>query len=43
VKVLTDDFSLRERGISKLAEGIVAAPIDVIVDHLAAGRKTLWH
>jgi hypothetical protein len=43
VKVLTDDFSLRERGISKLAEGVVASPIDVIVDHLAAGHKTLWH
>jgi sulfur relay (sulfurtransferase) complex TusBCD TusD component (DsrE family) len=43
VKVLADDFSLRERGISKLAEGVVAASIDVIVDHLAAGYKTLWH
>jgi sulfur relay (sulfurtransferase) complex TusBCD TusD component (DsrE family) len=43
VKVLADDFSLRERGISKLAEEVVAAPIEVIVDHLAAGHKTLWH
>src|SRR5215831_10589008 len=43
VKVLANDFSLRERGISKLAEGVVPAPIDVIVDHLAAGHKTLWH
>jgi sulfur transfer complex TusBCD TusB component (DsrH family) len=43
VKIFADDFSLRERGISKLAEGIVAASIDVIVDHLAAGHKTLWH
>jgi hypothetical protein len=43
VAILADDFSLRERGISKLAEGIVAAPIDVIVDHLEAGHKTLWH
>jgi len=43
VKVLADDFSLRERGISKLAEGVLASPIDVIVDHLAAGHKTLWH
>ena len=43
VKVLADDFSLRERGISKLAEGVLAAQIDVIVDHLAAGHKTLWH
>ena len=43
VKVLADDFSLCERGISKLAEGVVVAPIDVIVDHLAVGHKTLWH
>jgi len=43
VKILADDFSLRERGISKLAEGVAAAPIDVIIDHLVAGDKTLWH
>jgi len=43
VKVLADDFSLQERGISKLAEGIAAAPIDVVVDHLAAGYKSFWH
>ncbi len=43
VTVLADDFSLQERGIDKLAEGVAAAPIDVVVDHLAAGHKTLWH
>ena len=43
VTVLADDFSLRERGIAKLAEGVAASPIDVVVDHLAAGHKTLWH
>ena len=43
VTVLADDFSLQERGITKLAEGVTAAPIDVVVDHLAAGHKTLWH
>ena len=43
VTVLADDFSLQERGIAKLAEGVTAAPIDVVVDHLAAGHKTLWH
>jgi sulfur relay (sulfurtransferase) complex TusBCD TusD component (DsrE family) len=43
VQVLADDFSLQERGITKLAEGVVAAPIEVIVDHLAASHKTLWH
>jgi sulfur relay (sulfurtransferase) complex TusBCD TusD component (DsrE family) len=43
VTVLADDFSLQERGIAKLAEGIASASIDVVVDHLAAGHKTLWH
>ena len=43
VTVLADDFSLQERGIAKLAEGVAAAPIDVVVDQLAAGHKTLWH
>jgi len=38
VKVLADDFSLAERGISKLAEGVAAAPCDVIVDHCSASR-----
>ncbi|MEK6335636.1 MAG: DsrE family protein [Acidobacteriota bacterium] len=43
VTVLADDFSLQERGIANLAEGVKPAPIDVVVDHLAAGHKTLWH
>ena len=43
VTVLADNFSLQERGIARLAEGVTAAPIDVVVDHLAAGHKTLWH
>jgi len=34
VTVLADDFSLQERGIAKLAEGVAAAAIDVVVDHL---------
>jgi predicted peroxiredoxin len=45
VKVLADEFSLGERGIepSRLAAGVEPAPLDVAVDHLAAGHKTLWH
>lgn len=43
VTVLADEFSLQERGIAKLAEGIAAASIEVVVDRLAAGHKTLWH
>jgi len=43
VMVLADEFSLQERGITKLAEGVASAPIEIVVDHLAAGHKTLWH
>lgn len=45
VEVLADDFSLRERGIAKdrLAEGVKAAPLSVVIDQLAEGRKALWH
>jgi predicted peroxiredoxin len=45
VTVLADEFSLRERGISndRLADGVESAPLDVVVDQLAEGRKALWH
>jgi len=45
VEVLAEDFSLRERGIGadRLANGIRAVPLDVVLDHLAAGRRVLWH
>ena len=45
VEVLADEFSLRERGIraDRLASGVKSAPLDVVVDQLAGGRKALWH
>jgi len=45
VDILADEFSLRERGIAtdRLATGIRPAPLDVVVDHLAAGAKAIWH
>ena len=38
-------ISLRERGISagKLAEGVRSAPLSVVIDQLAEGRKAIWH
>lgn len=44
VHVLGDEFSLRERGIGidALHKGINVAPIDVVVDQLAEGRKAIW-
>jgi predicted peroxiredoxin len=43
VKILADGFALKERGMTRLLEGVQIAPIDIVVDHLEAGHKTLWH
>ena len=43
IKVLADDFSLKERGISKLVDGVEIAAIDAVVDRMEAGDKTIWH
>jgi len=45
VRVLADDFSLQERGIprARLAAGVEPTPLDVVIDHMAEGHKTLWH
>ena len=44
VKVLADDFSLRQRGIAleRMAEGVHPAPLDLVVDLLSQGRKALF-
>src|SRR5712692_7955579 len=43
VEVLAYDFSLRERGIpsDRLVPGIKPAAIDIVIDQLAEGRKTI--
>ena len=43
IRVLADDFALKERGITKLLDGVEIAPIETVVNHLEAGHKTLWH
>jgi intracellular sulfur oxidation DsrE/DsrF family protein len=45
VRVLADSFSLKERGIdeTRLAAGVAAAPLDVVLDALAEGAKVIWH
>ena len=45
VTVLADDFSLRERGIpaDRLAAQVAPAPLEAVIDRLAAGVKTLWN
>jgi sulfur relay (sulfurtransferase) complex TusBCD TusD component (DsrE family) len=45
VEILADDFSLRERGIreGRIAAAVTPAALDVVIDRLGEGRKTLWH
>lgn len=45
VTVLADSFSLRERAIAgdMLVEGVAVAELDVVVDALADGAKTIWN
>lgn len=45
VEILADEFSLRERGITndRMTTGVSSAKLDVVVDQLADGCKTLWH
>jgi predicted peroxiredoxin len=45
VRVLADDFSLRERAIDRgaLKSGVSSSPIDEVVNLLAGGAKALWH
>jgi predicted peroxiredoxin len=45
VKVLLDDFSLRERGIDdgERTGGTQVSSIDALVEFLAEGRKAMWH
>ena len=45
VTVLADAFSLRERGIAKdrLAADVRASELDIIIVHLAEGRRVIWH
>ena len=46
VKIMADEFSLRERAIvgSKLASGVTPSDVDELVDLLAVdGVKAIWH
>lgn len=44
VKLLADDFSLRERGIeqSELEDDIESTSIGAIVDAMSEGQKMIW-
>jgi len=44
VSVKAEEFSLKERGIvaERVRDGVVVAPLDAVIDGLAAGHKTIW-
>jgi hypothetical protein len=45
VEILADEFSLRERGIpdDRVRPGVKPCALGVVIDHLAAGAKVIWH
>ena len=44
VSLLADDFSLRERAIHRLAEGVRPSNVETLVTlALTTGTRTLWH
>ena len=43
INIHADDFALKERVINSLLSGVEIAPIEIVIDHLEAGHKTLWH
>jgi sulfur relay (sulfurtransferase) complex TusBCD TusD component (DsrE family) len=43
VRVLADEFALRERGITELAPDVSSAKLDAMVVELAGGARTLWN
>lgn len=44
VKILADDFSLRERAIKKSLDGVEVADVGRVVDLLVErGTKAIWH
>ncbi len=43
VRLLADEFALRERGVTQPPHSMVrAASLDFVVDRLAAGDKVIW-
>jgi len=43
VRLLADDFALRERGITQLAPNIAPVGLDTVIGELEGGAKTLWN
>jgi len=43
VRLLADEFALRERGVTELAPHIDSVALDTVIGELAGGAKALWN
>jgi intracellular sulfur oxidation DsrE/DsrF family protein len=45
IEILAEAFALSERGIARerLAPGVAAAPLKVVIERMEQGWKTIWH
>jgi sulfur relay (sulfurtransferase) complex TusBCD TusD component (DsrE family) len=43
VRLLADEFAVRERGITSLVSNVTAADLDALVAELDGGAKALWN
>lgn len=43
VRLLADEFALRERGITRLAPHVASAGLDTLIGELTGGAKALWN
>jgi predicted peroxiredoxin len=45
VRILADELSLNERGITVdcLVDGVVPSSLDIVIEQMVAGAKTIWH
>jgi sulfur relay (sulfurtransferase) complex TusBCD TusD component (DsrE family) len=43
IRVLADEFALRERGIHHPANDVTPASLEVLIAELARGSKALWN
>jgi hypothetical protein len=43
VRLMADEFALRERAVNDVSPGVAAVPLDTLIGELAAGAKALWN
>jgi hypothetical protein len=43
VRLVADEFALRERGVTELAPHITSVGLDTVIGELAGGAKAMWN